>query len=128
MIEIPITEKHRGGFGVRLTVLRDHQLITLSQAVFVPWDDKELKVSFATFRDRLRPGQTETWTVRVGGPKGASLEDPAKLFNASLEGNARRAIDLHEGDTIDATAFKALIREAVKQNRTVAASRRGGKR
>ena len=90
VIEIPIEERHRGGFGVRLTVLRDHQLVTLSQAVFVPWDDKELKVSFATFRDRLRPGQSETWTVKVEGPKGASLEKAAAellayMYDRSLD-------------------------------------------
>ena len=48
--------------------------------------------------------------------KGAQLKDPKKLFNASLEGNARRAIDFHEGDKIDEAAFKALIREAVTLN------------
>ena len=48
--------------------------------------------------------------------KGASLKDPAKLFNSSLEGNARRAIDIHEGEEVDAGAFKALIRAAVALN------------
>ena len=48
--------------------------------------------------------------------KGASLKDPAKLFNSSLEGNTRRAIDIHEGEKVDATAFKALIREAIALN------------
>ena len=48
--------------------------------------------------------------------KGAALEDPTGLFNASLEGNTRRAIDFHEGDTIDEKAFKALIRTAVALN------------
>jgi hypothetical protein len=48
--------------------------------------------------------------------KGASLEDPSGLFNASLEGNTRRAIDLHEGDEIDEGALKALIRAAVALN------------
>ncbi|MCE9584661.1 MAG: DUF1801 domain-containing protein, partial [Planctomycetes bacterium] len=48
--------------------------------------------------------------------KGASLKDPKKLFNASLEGNARRAIDIREGEEVDATAFKALIRAAVEIN------------
>jgi len=47
---------------------------------------------------------------------GASLPDPKRLFNASLEGNMRRAIDIHEGEVLDATAFKALIREAVALN------------
>ncbi|HVQ32903.1 MAG TPA: DUF1801 domain-containing protein, partial [Lysobacter sp.] len=48
--------------------------------------------------------------------KGASLPDPAGLFNSSLDGNTRRAIDLHEGDTIDEAALQALIREAVALN------------
>ena len=50
--------------------------------------------------------------------KGASLEDPSGLFNSSLEGNARRAIDIHEGDAIDEKAFKALIRAAAALNRS----------
>ena len=50
--------------------------------------------------------------------KGASLKDPAHLFNASLDGNARRAIDIHEGEKVDATAFKALIRQAAALNRS----------
>jgi hypothetical protein len=52
--------------------------------------------------------------------KGASLEDPARLFNASLEGNARRAIDLHEGETVDEKALKALVRSAVALNESSA--------
>lgn len=71
-------------------------------------------------------GETYKDKVKLTFSKGASLEDPAKIFNASLDGNARRAIDLHEGDEIDASAFKALIREAVILNASVgkAASRR----
>lgn len=48
--------------------------------------------------------------------KGASLNDPAQLFNASLDGNARRAIDIHEGEDVDESAFKTLIREAIAFN------------
>jgi hypothetical protein len=55
--------------------------------------------------------------VKVTFLRGASLEDPASLFNSSLDGNARRAIDLHEGDAINATAFKKLIRDAVAANK-----------
>jgi hypothetical protein len=54
--------------------------------------------------------------VKTTFAKGASLEDPSGLFNASLEGNTRRAIDFHEGDTIDEQAFKALVRAAVALN------------
>jgi hypothetical protein len=61
-------------------------------------------------------GETYKKAVKVTFAKGAQLADPSKLFNSSLEGNVRRAIDLHEGDTLDETAFKALIREAVAIN------------
>lgn len=54
--------------------------------------------------------------VKLTFARGASLEDPSHLFNASLEGNQRRAIDVHEGDKVDERAFKALVREAVALN------------
>jgi hypothetical protein len=61
-------------------------------------------------------GETYRNYVKVTFACGAELKDPAGLFNASLEGNARRAIDIHEGDTLDAAAFKALIKAAVARN------------
>ena len=61
-------------------------------------------------------GETYKAAVKMTFAKGASLEDPSGLFNASLEGNTRRAIDVHEGEEIDAKAFKALIRAAVALN------------
>lgn len=61
-------------------------------------------------------GETYKNAVKLTFAKGASLPDPAGLFNASLEGNVRRAIDIHEGDKINATAFKTLIRAAVALN------------
>ena len=61
-------------------------------------------------------GETYKNIVKLTFAKGASLKDPKRLFNSSLEGNTRRAIDLHEGDEIDEAAFKALIREAVALN------------
>jgi hypothetical protein len=61
-------------------------------------------------------GETYKSVVKMTFAKGASLEDPSGLFNSSLEGNTRRAIDFHEGDKIDATALKALIRAAVALN------------
>jgi hypothetical protein len=61
-------------------------------------------------------GESYKSIVKLTFHKGASLKDPAKLFNSSLDGNVRRAIDIHEGDKIDATAFKALIRAAVALN------------
>ena len=64
----------------------------------------------------LCTGETHKSVVKTTFMKGAALEDPAGLFNASLDGNARRAIDFRNGDTVDATGFKALIRAAVALN------------
>jgi hypothetical protein len=61
-------------------------------------------------------GESYKSIVKLTFAKGASLKDPAKLFNSSLEGNARRAIDIQEGEELDADAFKALIRAAVAFN------------
>jgi len=65
-------------------------------------------------------GETYKNAVKMTFAKGASLEDPSGLFNASLEGNTRRAIDVHEGDQIDEKALKALIRAAVALNTSAA--------
>jgi hypothetical protein len=62
-------------------------------------------------------GESYKSAVKLTFAKGASIKDPAQLFNASLEGATRRAIDFREGDTVDATPFKALIRAAVAHNR-----------
>jgi hypothetical protein len=61
-------------------------------------------------------GESYKSAVKLTFMKGASLDDPAQLFNSSLEGNTRRAIDIHEGEEIDADAFRALIRAAVVLN------------
>jgi len=61
-------------------------------------------------------GETYKQVVKVTFAKGASLDDPSGLFNSSLEGNTRRAIDFHEGDEIDEEAFKALVRAAAQLN------------
>lgn len=63
-------------------------------------------------------GETYKNAVKMTFAKGAALDDPAGLFNASLEGNVRRAIDVHEGETIDEEAFKALIRAAIALNQS----------
>ena len=61
-------------------------------------------------------GEVYKQHVKLTFAKGAALADPKQLFNSSLEGNTRRALDLHEGDKLDATAFKALVRAAAKHN------------
>jgi hypothetical protein len=62
-------------------------------------------------------GETYKSVVKLTFAKGAHVEDPKGLFNSSLEGKTRRAIDFHEGDTVDAASFKALVRRAVTLNR-----------
>ena len=61
-------------------------------------------------------GESYNSIVKLTFAKGASLKDPAKLFNSSLDGNVRRAIDIHEGEEVDAGAFKALIHAAIALN------------
>ena len=63
-------------------------------------------------------GESYKSIVKLTFAKGASLNDPARLFNSSLDGNARRAIDIHEGEDVDESAFKALVRQAVALNRS----------
>ncbi|MCD4500781.1 DUF1801 domain-containing protein [Chromobacterium vaccinii] len=70
-------------------------------------------------------GESYQSAVKLTFLKGASLDDPSRLFNASLDGNARRAIDIREGDAIDADAFKALILAAVALNLSAAKSKSG---
>jgi len=64
----------------------------------------------------LCTGETYKSHVKLTFAKGASVKDPKKLFNSSLEGNVRRAIDIHEGEKVDASAFKALVKAAVAVN------------
>jgi hypothetical protein len=63
-------------------------------------------------------GEAYTKVVKLTFAKGARIPDPSRLFNSSLEGNTRRAIDIHEGEKVDAAAFKALVKAAVAQNRS----------
>jgi hypothetical protein len=72
-------------------------------------------------------GETYKSVVKLTFSKGASLKDPARLFNSSLDGNARRAIDLHEGEKVDEGAFKSLIRAAVAANTSAGKAKRAKK-
>ncbi len=92
LVEIPVGPEDRGGFSLRLVTLRDYQIIQLDQHVSVPWDDRRLEVEVATFRDRIRPGTRETWTVKVRPAEGqeaagqvAAAELLAYLYDRSLD-------------------------------------------
>lgn len=89
-IEIPITKDDRGGFEVRVHILRDYQNIEIRQRIFVPWEDKALKVEVATMRDKVLPGAKETVRLTVKGPKGdllksGSAEILALMYDRSLD-------------------------------------------
>ena len=73
-------------------------------------------------------GESYKAVVKLTFARGASLKDPAKLFNSSLEGNVRRAIDIREGEKVDARAFKALVKAAVAANQAAVAARRSKKK
>lgn len=77
------------------------------------WSHNGLICTFETYKDK----------VKLTFAKGAALKDPARLFNASLDGNVRRAIDIHEGEMIDEAALKALVRAAVALNEKGRASK-----
>src|SRR5512147_9462 len=72
-------------------------------------------------------GEAYAKVVKLTFARGASLPDPSHLFNSSLEGNTRRAIDIHEGETVDAVAFKTLVKAAVVQNGVPAKARPGAR-
>ena len=89
-LEIPVTKADRGGFAVRASLVADHQLVSDSATLAVPWDDKGLAVDFTTFRDKLRPGSRERFTIRVkdhlGRPLGAgAAELVASMYDRSLD-------------------------------------------
>ncbi|SOE94973.1 hypothetical protein SAMN05414139_07821 [Burkholderia sp. D7] len=73
-------------------------------------------------------GESYKSVVKLTFAKGASLDDPAKLFNSSLDGNTRRAIDIHEGEEVDSGKFKALIRAAIALNTSAANAKTKAKR
>lgn len=104
------------------TLARMRELIKQAQAdVVEEW--KWMGTPVWSHGGILCTGESYKAVVKLTFLKGASLSDPGKLFNASLDGNARRAIDIREGEEIDAEAFKALIREAVALNAAGAAAK-----
>ncbi|MBL0015683.1 MAG: hypothetical protein IPP17_04410 [Bacteroidetes bacterium] len=84
---IPVEEKHRGNFGAHLMTVKDGRFAHVSPSITVPWTNKELKIEYATFRDKLLPGSNEEWTVKVKGPDGerVAAELVAGMYDASLD-------------------------------------------
>lgn len=90
VIEIPVHEEDRGGMAFTLRLVHDHQEIKITEHIMVPWDNKEMKVEFASFRNKIRPGSKETWTLKLTGPLGKELgsrnaEILAYMYDRSLD-------------------------------------------
>jgi alpha-2-macroglobulin len=90
VVELPVTDPDRGGLRISLSVLRDNQFIQIEDSLNVPWDNKELKVEFSTFRDYLMPGKQETWRVKVTSLEGkdaavSGAELLAYMYDRSLD-------------------------------------------
>ncbi len=90
-IDVPVAEQDRGGLAARLTLVADHQFVTQGATLDVPWSNKELQVEFATFRDRLVPGSSETFRVTVKDASGRPVEAGAAELLASMHD---RSLDL----------------------------------
>lgn len=86
-IDFPVTEELRGGFTLVVTLVKENRLYQEVRPIAVPWSGKELKLAWATFRDRQRPGQAETWQLKISGPRTGPLaaELVATLYDASLD-------------------------------------------
>ncbi|MGA2506600.1 MAG: alpha-2-macroglobulin family protein [Chitinispirillaceae bacterium] len=87
LIEIPIEEKHRGNFCVHFTFVKNGRSYRHDQTISVPWTNKDLAITFETFRNKLQPGQKEEWRIRITGKKGdkVAAEMVACLYDASLD-------------------------------------------
>ncbi len=90
LLEIPVGKEDRGGFSVAATAVRDHQIMRREATIYVPWDDRRLELEFATFRDKLRPGGKETFTVSARSNDGKALgarsaEILAYMYDRSLD-------------------------------------------
>ncbi|RYF52554.1 MAG: alpha-2-macroglobulin, partial [Cytophagaceae bacterium] len=90
-VVMPVQEKHRGNFAVHFAMVQNGRLLSQTETVTVPFTNKELTVETETFRDKLKPGQAEQWTLRISGPKQDKVlaELAATLYDASLDAFAR---------------------------------------
>ncbi|WP_461129814.1 alpha-2-macroglobulin family protein [Spirosoma aerophilum] len=84
-IALPVTEKHRGGFAVHFAMIQNGRLSEKSQTIAVPFTNKELKIETQTFRNKLKPGEREEWTLKISGLGKSAAELVATLYDASLD-------------------------------------------
>src|SRR6185312_6462853 len=85
--DFPISENDRGGFGVNQFFVKDNRFYSISNTINVPWSNKELNISFDTYRDKTLPGSEEKWNVKITGDKGQKVaaEMLASMYDASLD-------------------------------------------
>jgi len=127
LIDVRIKELNdwRGETLARIRILiREADLEVVEEVKWRKPSNSMLGVPVWSHAGMICTGETYKNVVKMTFAKGASLKDPSGLFNSSLEGNTRRAIDFHEGDKIDEKALKALIRAAVALNTSVRATAR----
>ncbi len=95
-IPLKIEEKHRGGLHFQLISLQENRVYSEEATVTVPWSNKELKIEYETFRDKLQPGQDEEWRIKISGAKGDKLaaEVLASMYDASLDAFAANSYSL----------------------------------
>ena len=93
LIKIPITKKERGNFGVQLLFVHSNRAYSAQQTIYVPFDNKMLDISFASFRDKLQPGQEEEWIITIKDKAGTAVaaELLASMYDASLDAFARHS-------------------------------------
>ena len=86
-VNLKVLEKHRGNVHIHLTSIQQGRFYNQTKTVFVPWSNKRLSIEYATFRNKLYPGQDETWTLKIKGPDGekVSAELLASMYDASLD-------------------------------------------
>lgn len=86
-LQFPITESDRGNFHYHITFTNNNRTYKQSKTIKVPWSNKELKIEYATFRDKLKPGQEEEWRIKISGPKSEKVaaEMVAAMYDASLD-------------------------------------------
>ena len=87
LLEIPVKEEYRGNIAVHYTMVKDSRLYHETAVIQVPYTNKQLDIQFETFRDKLQPGQTEQWKIKVSGKKADRVmaEMVATLYDASLD-------------------------------------------
>ena len=126
VLTIPVGDDERGGVAVVSTGVRDHQLMQRQEQVLVPWDEKELRVEFATFRDRVRPRSKETWRVTVKGADDKAVAAGAAELLAYMYDRSLDLFAPHE-PPIRCTSTPAR-RECPECSRACAAAARPGRR